>query len=58
MSGTTQLRLVFILLLSSTFAADLADYIQLPKVAIDTSNIDKVAEGVNFLKNDASLVIA
>ena len=50
MSGTTQLRLVFILLLSSTFAADLADYIQLPKVAIDTSNIDKVAEGAKFFK--------
>ena len=48
MSGTTQLRLVFILLLSSTFAADLADYIQLPKVAIDQAILIKLPKELNF----------
>ena len=51
MQTTTRIKLALLFLASFVAAADdLGAYIRLPKVSIDTSNIEKVSEGAAFFK--------
>lgn len=50
MQNATRIKLVFLMMTSFAAAAGIEEYIRLPNVHIDTSNIEKISEGAAFFK--------